>query len=164
MILQRNSKDEWQIVRLQNFQDFINKLNTVRRAQLDKYLAESAEIISRHDAIILDAEQKYTEFLAAGTLGQDNIRADLKKLMLETVKKDWEARKQELFNISVPPGAETLQNLRMKICDLQIGYAEDFAQWMDDKKAATAKSAEDKKKLAQTLRSEDNALTRRMSN
>lgn len=164
VVLQRNSKDDWQIVRLQNFQDFINKLNAVRRVQLDKYIADSAEIISRHDATILDAEQKYDDILAEGTLGQDNIRADLKNLMLETFKKDWEARKQELFSLAVPHGAETLHNLRMKVCDLQIGYAEDFAQWMDDKKAATAKSAEDKKKLAQTLQAEDNALTRRMSN
>ncbi len=164
VILRRNLKDEWQIVSLQNFSDFIGKLNAVRRVQLDKYLADSAEINARHDAIINDAEQKNFAIMAEGTLGQDKTRADLKALMLDVVKKDWETRKQELFTLPVPQGARTLHNLRMKICDLEIGYAEDYAQWMDDKKAATAKSAEDKKKLAQTLRAEDNALTRRMSN
>lgn len=164
VLLRRNSKGDWQIVSLQNFSDFINKLNEIRRVQLDKYLEQTAEINSRHDAIILDAEQKYNSILQEGTLRQDETRAALKALMLDIIKKDWEARKQELFEISVPQGAKTLHNLRMKICDLEIGYAEDYAQWMDDKKAATAKSAEDKKKLSQTLRAEDNALTRRMSN
>ena len=84
--------------------------------------------------------------------------------MLDVIKKDWAERRQELSNLPVPHGAKTLNNLRMRICDLQIEYAENFAQWMDDKKADTAKAAEDKKKLAQTLQAEDNALTRRMSN
>lgn len=164
VILQRNSKDVWQIVSLQNFQEFIDKINAVRRVQLDKYLEQSAEIIARHDEIIFDAEQKQAEILSQGTLGQDNIRAELKTLMLEVVKKDWEARKNELFNLPVPHGAKTLQTLRMKICDLEIGYATDYAQWMTDKKASTAKSAEEQKNLAKTLKAEDNALTRRMTN
>ncbi|MBQ7704974.1 MAG: hypothetical protein IJT73_06080 [Selenomonadaceae bacterium] len=164
VLLRRNSKDEWQIVSLPNFQDFINQLNSVRRVQLDKYLEASAEINARHDAAILEAEENYDYILSTGTLGQDDIRADLKTLMLDVVKKDWEARKQELFSLQVPLGAETLHNLRMKICDLEIGYAEDYAQWMVDKKAVTAKSAEDKKNMAKTLKAEDNALTRRMSN
>ena len=164
VILRRNAKDDWQIVGLQNFQDFIDGLNKVRRVQLDKYLEDSAAVNSKHAEIILDAEEKYAEILEEGTLGQDKTRADLKALMLDIIKKDWEERRQELSNLSVPHGAKTLHNLRIKICDLQIEYAENFAQWMDDKKAETAKSAEDKKKLAQTLQAEDNALTRRMSN
>ncbi len=164
VILRRNAKDDWQIVGLQNFQDFIDGLNKVRRVQLDKYLEDSAAVNSKHAEIISDAEEKYAEILEEGTLGQDKTRADLKALMLDVIKKDWTERKQELSNLSVPHGAKTLHNLRIKICELQIGYAEDFAQWMDDKKAETAKSAEDKKKLAQTLQAEDNALTRRMSN
>lgn len=164
VILRRNAKDDWQIVGLQNFQDFIDGLNKVRRVQLDKYLEDSAAVNSKHAEIISDAEEKYAEILEEGTLGQDKTRADLKALMLDVIKKDWEERRQELSNLSVPHGAKTLHNLRIKICDLQIEYAENFAQWMDDKKAETAKSAEDKKKLAQTLQAEDNALTRRMSN
>ena len=164
VILRRNAKDDWQIVGLQNFQDFIDGLNKVRRVQLDKYLEDSAAVNSKHAEIISDAEEKYAEILEEGTLGQDKTRADLKALMLDVIKKDWEERRQELSNLSVPHGAKTLHNLRIKICDLQIEYAENFAQWMDDKKAETAKAAEDKKKLAQTLQAEDNALTRRMSN
>ena len=163
VLLKRNSKDEWQIVSIQNFSDFMDKLNEIRRAQIDKYLEQTAEINTRHNEIINTAQQKYNSILEEGTLGQDKTRADLKTLMLD-IKKDWETRKQELSALNVPAGAKTLHNLRIKICDTEIAYAENYAQWMDDKKAITAKTAEDKKKLAQTLRAEDNALTRRMSN
>ena len=164
VILKRNLNDEWQIVSLENLPNFMDMINAVRRVHLDEYLAQSAEINSRHDAKITDAEQKYLEILSNGTLGQDKVRAELKMLMLDTYKKDWEERKQELFNLHVPQGAKPLHSLRMKICDLEIAYANDYAQWMDDKKAETSKSAEEKKRLAKTLRAEDNALTRRLAN
>lgn len=164
VILQRNSNDEWQIVRIENLPDFITKLNALRRVQLDKYLNESAEIINRHETVVTDSEQKYHEILARGTLGQTEIRTELKKLMLEVVKKDWDERKQELSALEVPNGAKTLHNLRIKICDAEIGYAEDYAQWMDDKKAETSKSAEDKKNRAKTLRTEEDSLYRRLTN
>lgn len=164
VILRRNSEDNWQIVSVKNFQEFIEQLNAYRRQKIDEYLEQTENINRIHDAIIEDAKEKYAEILAQGTLGQDNIRADLKTLMLETFKKDWEERKQEFSNLEVPYGAKTLHNLRIKICDLEIGYAEDYAQWMTDKKAATAKSAEDKKSQAKTLRVEENTLYNRMIN
>ena len=164
VMLQRNSKGDWQIVAIQNFQQFIDKLNAFRRTQLDLYLAQSEEIISRHEETVKNAEQKYNEILARGTLGKDEIRAEIKNLMLDTVKNDWENRKQELSNLEVPAGAKTIHNLRMKICDSEIAYAEDFAQWMDDKKADTAKLAEGKKNRSKTLKTEESSLYRRLSN
>ena len=163
VILRRNAEDNWQIVSVQNFQEFINNLNAFRRVKLDEYLEQSAEINANHNAIINDAEEKYTEILSRGKLSQDDIRTELKTLMLDVVKKDWEARKQELSNLQIPYGAKTLHNLRIKICDLEIGAAEDYAQWMTDKKAETVKSAEDKKSQAKTLKVEANALVNRMT-
>lgn len=163
-VLQKDENNQWQIVSVQNFRDFIMQIGEVRRAQLDLYLKQSEEINSRHDQVIRDAEQKYSSILALGSLGQENTRSDLKNLMLDVIKKDWEVRKQELFNLTVPQGAETLQNVRLKICDLEIGYAEEYANWMSDKKASTIKSAEEKRRQAQTLMTEANVLARRMSN
>lgn len=163
-ILNRGNDGNWQIVRLENFQTFVNSIGQVRRTQLDKYLDQIAEINSRHDTTIREAEQKYTSILALGTLGQESIRSDLRTLMLDVVKKDWEVRKQELFSLFVPPGARTLQNLWLRICDLEIGYAEDYAQWMEDKKATTVRAAEEKQRQSQILKADATALARRMSN
>ncbi len=164
VVLNMNDKGEWQIVGLQNFRDFVMQIGEVRRAQLLQYLARTDEINSAHDQVIRDAEQKYSSILALGSLGQESTRSDLKNLMLDVVKKDWEARKKEFFSLTVPSDAETLHNLRIKICDLEIEYATEYAEWMSDKKAATIKAAEEKRRQAQTLMTEANVLARRMAN
>lgn len=161
-VLIHDANGVWKIVRVENFKDFITQINQVRRQKLDNYLEQSAEITSRHDKNIADAQQKYKDIIKAGSLAQENTRAQLKELMTSTFKKDWEARKVELLKLTVPQDAATLQNLWLKICDLEIEYAEGYARWMDDKNADTVKTAEVKHHQAQTLILEATTLTNRM--
>ena len=163
VLLEKSDKDVWRVVSIRNFRDFIELVNQTRRDQLDKYISETEAINSRHDKIIRDSEQKYSDILSSGSLGKDETRSSLKTLMNDVVKKDWEARKQELFDIDVPSGAESLQNLRIKICDLSIESAGLYAMWMDDKKAATVKEADEKRKQVQALLTEEKLLVSRMS-
>ena len=161
--MQRDDKGDWRVKGIKNFRNFINMMNQTRREQLDKYLEDTASIINRHDKTIREAEQKYGSILSSGSLGKDDTRVDLKTLMTDVVKKDWEVRKQELFNVSVPKGAEALQNLRIKICDLSIESAELYSKWMEDKKASTIKDADDKHKQVQNLLEEEKFLVNRMT-
>lgn len=163
IILTRGKDDQWQVNRVQNFQDYVAQIALARRVQIDEYLAKSGEINAKHDKTIREAEQKYGTILALGNLGQDRTRADLKTLINDVFKADWEARKQELFSLPVPKDATTLHNLYMKICDTSIAAATDYAKWMDDKNAATIKSAEEKIHQVQTLMGEAAALARRMT-
>jgi len=163
VLLTRGDDGRWQIVRVQNFKDFVAQINQVRRAAIDEYLVKSTEINTRHELALREAEQKYGSILSVGSLGQDKTRAELKALMSDVVKKDWEARKQELFSLHVPKDAETLHNLYMRICDLSIGYADDYAKWMDDKNSLTIKTAESKLQQAHTLMTEAAALVKRMT-
>lgn len=162
-ILNRGGSGDWKIVRVENFYDFIRQINQVRRKKLDDYLTVSAEINFRHDKTIREAEQKYQNISATGSLALESTRKKLQSLMLDEVKKDWEQRKSDFLNLNVPKDAEPLQNLRLKICDLEIDYAEGYAQWMDDKQAATIRAADEKHRQAQTLKSEEIILARRMS-
>lgn len=161
--LSRGDDGNWKIVRFRNFQEFVNTLTEIRRTQLDNYLEKSNEIVSRHDATILEAEQQYSKLAAFGALNQDSVRAEARTLILDVYKKDWEERKQELFGLSVPRNAETLQNLYMKICDLEIAYADDYAKWLEDKRPSTLKIAEDHQRQSQALKSEVTILLRRMA-
>ncbi len=161
--LARNEDDKWQITRIQNFQEYVAQIIQARRTQLDEYLAAAGEINARHEATIRNAEQNYGSILSLGSLTQDKTRAELKTLMNDVIKKDWEERKQELFSLRVPKNAETLHNLYMKICDLSIAAAQDYAKWLDDKNAATIKSAEEKIHQSQTLMTEALAIARRMT-
>lgn len=162
-ILTRGKDNRWQIDRVQNFKDYVAEINRARRKQLDDYLAQTSEINARHEAILREAEQKYGMILSAGSLGQDKTRADLKVMLDEIFRKDWEARKEELFGMHVPKDAETLHNLYLRICDLAVSAAQDYAKWMDDKNAPTIKSAEEKIHQMQTLMTEAAALAKRMT-
>lgn len=155
--------DKWQIVRIENFKEYVAQVAQARREQINDYLAKAGEINSRHDAMIREAEQKYGAILSLGSLAQDKTRAELKTLMNDVIKRDWEVRKRELFSLTVPKDAETLQNLYMQICDLSIAAAQDYAKWMDDKNAATIKSAEGKIHQSQTLMTEAASIARRMT-
>ena len=163
-VLTKTGSDNWKVVRVENFKEFITQINQVRLKSLDEYLKQSEEINKRHDKIIADAEQKYKAIKAAGSLAQDRTRISLRDLMSNVIKKDWEARKIEFLKLTVPKDAETLQNLRLKICDLEISYAEGMALWMDDKRALTIKTAEEKHRQAQTLKSEEKIWVRNMPN
>lgn len=162
-ILTRGKDNQWQVSRVQNFQDYVEKIGQARRAKLDEYLANASEINSRHESIVREAEQKYGMILAVGNLAQDKTRAELKTLINDVFKKDWEARKQELFSLKIPKDAEPLQNLYMRICDLAIAAAKDYAKWMDDQNPATIKMAEEKIHQVQDLSKEAADLAKRMT-
>lgn len=163
IILVRVANNQWQVTRVQNFREYVAQVIQARRFLLDEYLAKAGEINARHEATIREAEKKYGAILTLGSLGQDKTRAELKTLINDVFKADWEARKQELFSLPVPKDAETLHNLFMKICDLAIAGAQDYANWMDDKNVTTIKSAEEKIHQVQTLMTEAAALAKRMA-
>ena len=162
-MLTKQKSGEWRVVSIRNFRDFVEMVNQNRREQLNKYLEDTEEIINSHNKTIQEAEQKYSNIISNGNLSKDSTRGELQNLMANVIKKDWEARKQELFNINVPKGAEALQNLRIKICDLSIESAELYAKWMSDKKAATVKAADSKRKQVKALAEEEKVLTLRIS-
>lgn len=162
-ILKRGDSGQWKIVRVENFHDFITQINRVRRKTLDAYLEKASEINIRHDKAAKEIEQKYKTAASAGSLAKEDTRKKLRDIMTNELKKDWQERKDELSKLTVPKDAETLQNLYLKICDLEIAYAEGYAQWMDDKNAYTVKTAEDKHKQAQTLKAEAANLAHRMA-
>ena len=163
IVLSRGKDDQWQITRVQNFQEYVAQISQLRRTQLEDYLVKSAEINAKHDTVVREAEKKYSTILSIGTLGQDKTRADLKELFSGSFKQDWETRKQELFNLHVPKDALHLHNIYIKICDLWIDAAQDYVKWLDDNNALTIKSAEDKIHQAQNLSMEAAALAKRMT-
>ena len=65
--------------------------------------------------------------------------------------------------MQMPKDAESLHSLYMKICDLAIAAANDYAKWLDDNNPATIKAAEEKIHQVQTLTTEAADLARRMT-
>lgn len=157
------SDDKWQVSRVQNFKDYVEQIAKARRAQLDDYLKLSSDINNKHEATLHEAEKKYGAILSTGNLTEDKTRAELKTLINDTFKKDWEEHKQELFTLRVPKDAETLHNLYMKICDTAIDAAQTYSKWIDDRNPETIKAAEDKIHQVQTLINEAATLAKRLA-
>ena len=147
---------------IENYRDYVVMLAKARRSKVDAYLTETASIVAQHETAMREAETQRAEILSAGTLGSSATRQALKDLMEQTILPDWQARKAELEATGVPEAATALHRLRLRICDLYIGYAEGYAAWMSDKKAATIRDAEQKLKQAKTLEQEEKFLTKRI--
>lgn len=152
----------WRVTEINNFHEFVLFLTKARRAQLIQYADTTADIIARHETNMLQAQEQFNSLLSRGTLGSDETRKVLKKFMEDTIKADWQQRKAELEAVTVPAAAQTLQKLRLKICDLHIAYAAGYAAWMTDKKATTIREADRQLKQAKTLEQEEKFLARRV--
>ena len=163
LILARGKDGQWQVVRVQNFREYVEDVMAARQANINDYLAKAGEINARHEAKVREAEQKYGMILTVGSLSQKKTRDELKALIDDEFKEDWEERKQELFSLPVPKDAQALHNLYMRICDLAIESANDYSKWMDDNNAATIKSAEEKIHQVQALMEDAAALAKRMA-
>lgn len=161
-VLMKNEDGIWRVTEIRNFKDFITMVSQSRRAQLEQYMLTTAAIMERHDRTVREAELKYGDILSSGSLGNQDTRDAIKRLMTDVILKDWEERKHELFTAEVPESAQSLHHLRLRICDLHIEYAKGYAQWMSDKKASTIRDADAKLKEAKTLEQEAGVLTRRM--
>lgn len=152
----------WQVYEIVNFKDFIEKLQNIRQQQVKAYLEESSQLMAQHDAVIAESQQRITAILAGGTLGNDSIRGQVKKVSEEQVA-DWQSRKAELEAMEVPDAAGSLHRLRLKICDARIEAAANYAKWMDDKKAATIRASDNSMKIAKTLEKDAELLTKQVN-
>ena len=152
----------WRVTEINNFHEFVLFLTKARRAQMMQYADTTAEIIARHEANMVQAQEQFSSLLSRGALGSDETRKALKTFMEGTMKADWQQRKAELEAVTVPAAAQTLHKLRLKICDLHIAYAAGYAAWMTDKKAATIREADRQLKQAKTLEQEEKFLARRV--
>ena len=161
-VLTRTEDGIWRLERIRNFHDFVVFVGHARQKELERYVGTTADIMAKHDKAMREADFDFQRILAAGSLGEQETRAELKRLMRETVAEDWQARRDELEAVSVPAEAQSLHRLRLKICDLHIEYANGYAAWLDDKKAATLREAETKIKQARTLEQEARFLAKRM--
>ena len=50
-----------------------------------------------------------------------------RQIMEQDILVDWQERKNELSAVSVPRSMQSLHQLRLKICDLHIAYAQGYA-------------------------------------
>ena len=58
------------------------------------------------------------------------LREELAKIVKEELLVQWQQEKSALESMSVPAAAGTLHKLKLKTCDANISYAENYALWL----------------------------------
>ena len=161
-ILLKPSEDgDWQVISIQNLHEYAGVLEQARRRRIAAYLEESNAIIERHDQTSAAAQLRLYSALGAGALGSQATRDMARQIMEQEILADWQERKNELEAVSAPRSMQSLHQLRLKICDLHIAYAQGYAAWMTDKNAATIRAAENSLRQAEVLEVEAAFLVQR---
>lgn len=152
---------DWQVTGIRNMRAYAVFLGQARRARVEAYLAKTGTIIERHDQSVGAAQLRLYSALSVGSLGNQATRDMARRIMEQDILADWQQRKEELSAVFVPRTMQSLQQLRLKICDLHIAYAEGYAAWMTDKNAATIRTAESSLRQAEVLAVEEAFLSQR---
>ena len=161
ILLAPSEEGDWQVVSIQNLHEYAVLLEQARRLRVEAYLEETDAIIARHDQTSGAAQLRLYSVLGAGALGSQATRDMARQIMEQDILVDWQERKDELAAVSVPRSMQSLHQLRLKICDLHIAYAQGYASWMTDKNAATIRSAESSLRQAEVLEAEASFLVQR---
>lgn len=161
ILLAPSEEGDWQVVSIRNLHEYAVVLQQARRLRIESYLEESNAIIARHDQTVGAAQLRLYSVLGAGALGSQATRDMARQIMEQDILADWQERRDELSAVSVPRSMQSLQQLRLKICDLHIAYAQGYATWMTDKNAATIRAAENNLRQAEVLEVEASFLVQR---
>ena len=161
ILLKPSEEGDWQVISIQNLNEYAGVLEQARRRRIAAYLEESNAIIERHDQTSAAAQLRLYSALGAGALGSQATRDMARQIMEQEILADWQERKNELEAVSAPRSMQSLHQLRLKICDLHIAYAQGYAAWMTDKNAATIRSAENSLRQAEVLEVEAAFLVQR---
>ena len=156
-----SEEGDWQVISIRNLHEYALFLGRARRLHLEAYLEETDAIIARHDQTVGTAQLRLYGILGAGSLGNQMTRDMARQIMEQDILADWQERREELASVSVPRTMQSLHQLRLKICDLHIAYAQGYAEWMTDKNAATIRAAENNLRQADLLEIEAAFLTQR---
>ena len=160
--LEKGQDGTWRAEEIANFREFITFVMKARKEQFRSYLKTTEEILRVHEEKISAADKKLVDILHSGSMGDMNVRRQMRAVMVEEILPDWQLRRSELEQIDPPTAAQTLHRLRLRICDMRISYAIRYAEWLETKKAADIQEANEILKEARTLEQEAETMTHRM--
>ena len=160
--LEKGQDGAWKAAEISNFRDFAAFVAKARKEQIRAYLKKTEDIIRVHEERVGAADKKLVDILHSGSMGDMNVRRQMRAVMAEEILPDWQVRRSELESVEAPTAAHTLHRLRLRICDMRIAYAISYAEWLETKKAGDIQKANEILKEARTLEQEAEAMSRRM--
>ncbi len=159
VIMAQQDDGHWMAVKVDNFSDFLIMLNKERKQGMLLYINKTDALMNEHKKTFKNIEGQLQDIRNSGNIGSDAVRNNLKDIINNDMLPHWHMLKEALSAINAPKSATTIQNLRVKICDLYIAYYENYAKWLDDKDVKSLRDAEASLKKARTLEANESDLT-----
>ncbi|WP_182187849.1 DUF2939 domain-containing protein [Pectinatus frisingensis] len=156
--MEQQADGHWEMVKVENFSDFLKLLNEKRRQEMLSYVSKTDALMTEHDKTFKNIDGQLQDIKDTGSIGNNDVRNNLKNIINDNMLPHWHMLKEALAAVSVPKSAETLQRLRLKICDLYIAYYENYVKWLDDKEIKSLREAESNLKRAKTLETNETDL------
>lgn len=159
VLLAQQDDGHWMVEKINNFSDFLTMVNGERKKYLLSYVQKTDALMTEHKKTFNNIDGQLQQIITSSNIGSDSVRNDLKKIINENMLPHWHMLKEALTAINPPKSVETLQTLRLQICDAYIAYYENYAKWLDDKEIKSLREANENLKKAKTLTANESNLT-----
>lgn len=156
--MEKNDDGDWQVTCIKNYRAYLGAVSPRIYQDVTEYVGATAGIVGKYNEIMQSKQwdAMYMGYSSTGQLTKEqrmNLASYLEDSVIPTVKK----RQEELNQVSVPPGAMYLSNLRKESTDLSIRVWQHYIHGLRDDNIAEFNTAESllKQMLATEQRIED---------
>lgn len=157
--LQQTANKRWRLVKVENFSQFFMLLQKRRQQDMLNYINKTENIMAVHRQNFINLDSRIREIINFGDLGNRVVRKQLSDIITNKMLPSWVGFRKELTAVQVPTSANTIQNLRLQICDSYITYYENYAKWLNDNNIQELRLANDSMKKARALEANEINLT-----
>lgn len=158
LYMEKNSEGDWQVTCIKNYRAYLETVSPRIYQDVTEYVKATAGIVEKYNDIMQSKQwdAMYMSYTTSGQLskGQRMELADyLENSVIPAIKK----RQEELNQVTTPPGAMYLSNLRKESTDLSIRLWQHYIHGLRDDSVAEFNTAESilKQMMATEQRIED---------
>lgn len=159
LLLAQQDNGRWMIEKANNFPDFLTLMDKSRKKYMKDYVKKTDALMLEHKKNFTDIDEQIQEIINSGNIGNNEVRSNLKRLITNSMLPHWHMFREALASVNPPKSAETLQKLRLQICDDYISYYDNYADWLDNKDIKSLRDANNSLKKAKTLETNEANLT-----
>ena len=137
------TKSDWQIIRVENYKEYLDAVSPTLRKDLADYIDATAEIVSRYNRTFRNEQTTFivAQRTSSGNLGY-NQRNNIAYYINETIIPTLQKRQAELDEIYVPHGAFYLAGLRKESTEVTIQAWQSYVRGLLENNSAAFDTAE----------------------
>ena len=151
-------ENEWKVVRVENYREYLDAVSPELKKSLADYIDATSEIVDNYNYVFLDEQAAFIELqrTSNGIMSEER-RNQIADYINQTIIPSLSRRQEELNKIHVPKGAQYLADLRMESTAVTIQAWQFYSSGLIEDNSAAFDTAESlhKQELALDQRIEE---------